>query len=98
MFCGYCEEACPTGAIVLRREFALADYSRKSLIYTQDRLLEPAKPHVIVRDDQGDANGPRPPVAYPVAQAQAAYLSVPDTAKKAVLRRHRRGKDGVQGK
>jgi len=52
MFCGYCEEACPTGAIVLRREFALADYSRKSLIYTQDRLLQPAQPHATVLDDQ----------------------------------------------
>ncbi|MGC8837666.1 MAG: NADH-quinone oxidoreductase subunit NuoI [Anaerolineae bacterium] len=42
MFCGLCEEACPTGAIVLRRQFALADYSRDALIYTQDRLLQPA--------------------------------------------------------
>jgi NADH-quinone oxidoreductase subunit I len=52
MFCGYCEEACPTGAIVLRREFALADYSRRSLIYTQDLLLQPAPPTVVLRDDQ----------------------------------------------
>jgi NADH-quinone oxidoreductase subunit I len=52
MFCGYCEEACPTGAIVLRREFALADYDRASLIYTQDRLLKPAEPHAIILDDQ----------------------------------------------
>jgi NADH-quinone oxidoreductase subunit I len=52
MFCGYCEEACPTGAIVLRREFALADYTRERLIYTQERLLKPAAPHVIILDDQ----------------------------------------------
>ena len=52
MFCGYCEEACPTGAIVLHREFALADYSRESLIYTQDRLLVPAEPQAIILDDQ----------------------------------------------
>ena len=51
MFCGYCEEACPTGAIVLRREFALANYSRESLILTQDQLLEPAQPHAILLDD-----------------------------------------------
>jgi NADH-quinone oxidoreductase subunit I len=57
MFCGYCEEACPTGAIVLRREFALADYSRGSLIFSQERLLEPAKPHAIILDDQGDTEG-----------------------------------------
>ena len=52
MFCGYCEEACPTGAIVLRREFALADYGRESLIYTQNRLLVPAEPNAIILDDQ----------------------------------------------
>ncbi len=57
MFCGYCEEACPTGAIVMRREFALADYSRESLIYTQDRLLEPARPHAIILDDQEGRQG-----------------------------------------
>ena len=56
MFCGYCEEACPTGAIVLRREFALADYSRESLIFTQDRLLEPAEPNAIILDDQTGAD------------------------------------------
>jgi len=52
MFCGYCEEACPTGAIVMHREFALADYSRESLIYTQDRLLEAVEPNAIILDDQ----------------------------------------------
>jgi len=52
MFCGYCEEACPTGAIVMHREFALADYSRESLILTQDRLLQPVEPHAIIMDDQ----------------------------------------------
>jgi NADH-quinone oxidoreductase subunit I len=51
MFCGYCEEACPTGAIVMRREFALAGYSRQGLIYTQDRLQEPAEPTAIILDD-----------------------------------------------
>ena len=52
MFCGYCEEACPTGAIVMHREFALADYSRESMLYTQDRLLQLAEPHAIILDDQ----------------------------------------------
>lgn len=42
MFCGLCEEACPTGAIVLGRQFALADYNRDVLVYTQERLLTPA--------------------------------------------------------
>jgi len=35
----------------LRREFALADYSRESLIFTQDQLLEPTNPHAIIIDD-----------------------------------------------
>jgi len=61
MFCGYCEEACPTGAIVMGREFALADYQREKLIYTQDRLLQlptpdhrdgAAEPRAVLRDDQ----------------------------------------------
>ncbi len=52
MFCGYCEEACPTGAIVMHREFALADYTRESLIHTQDRLLEVPEPNAIILDDQ----------------------------------------------
>ena len=52
MFCGYCEEACPTGAIVMHREFALADYSRESLIFTQDRLLGEPQPNAIILDDQ----------------------------------------------
>lgn len=55
MFCGYCEEACPTGAIVLRREFALADYGRERLILTQSQLLEPTKAHAIILDDQRGA-------------------------------------------
>ncbi|MBC7223276.1 MAG: NADH-quinone oxidoreductase subunit NuoI [Anaerolineae bacterium] len=42
MFCGLCEEACPTGALVLGRQFALADYNRDVLVYTQERLLTPA--------------------------------------------------------
>lgn len=55
IFCGYCEEACPTGAIVLRHEFALADYDRTDQIFTKEMLLEPAQPHVVVRDDKGGA-------------------------------------------
>lgn len=41
VFCGYCQEACPTGAIVLRREFELADYDREDYLYTKQMLLEP---------------------------------------------------------
>ncbi|WP_369669889.1 4Fe-4S binding protein [Enterococcus faecium] len=41
IFCGYCQEACPTGAIVLEKEFELADYHREDFIYTKERLLDP---------------------------------------------------------
>ena len=41
IFCGYCQEACPTGAIVLEKEFELADYHREDFIYTKQRLLDP---------------------------------------------------------
>jgi NADH-quinone oxidoreductase subunit I len=51
IFCGYCEEACPTGALKLRYEFALSDYQRDDLVYTKERLLTPATPHVIVLED-----------------------------------------------
>lgn len=40
IFCGFCQEACPTGAIVLRKNFELADYHRDDFIYTKERLLE----------------------------------------------------------
>jgi len=40
IFCGYCQDACPTGAIVLRKNFELADYDREDFIYTKEMLLE----------------------------------------------------------
>ncbi|HEY8497415.1 MAG TPA: 4Fe-4S binding protein, partial [Limnochordales bacterium] len=39
IFCGLCEEACPTEALHLTREFELADFTRESLIYGRDRLV-----------------------------------------------------------
>src|SRR5579885_2629709 len=40
IFCGFCQDACPTGAIVLRKDFELADYTRDDFIYTKEMLLE----------------------------------------------------------
>lgn len=40
IFCGYCQDACPTGAIVLRKNFELADYTREAMLYTKEMLLE----------------------------------------------------------
>jgi len=41
IFCGFCEEACPTGAIVLGHDYELAGYTRASMIYTKPMLTEP---------------------------------------------------------
>lgn len=43
IFCGYCQEACPTGAIVLRKDFELANYERDDFVYTKEMLLEPIR-------------------------------------------------------
>lgn len=42
IFCGFCQDACPTGAIVLRKDFELADFTRDDFLYTKQMLLEPA--------------------------------------------------------
>lgn len=51
IFCGYCQEACPTGAIVLRKDFELANYTRKDFLFTKQMLLEP----FIVKEDERSA-------------------------------------------
>ena len=40
IFCGYCQDACPTGAIVLEKDFELANYKRPDFIYTKEMLLD----------------------------------------------------------
>ena len=44
IFCGYCEDACPTEAIVLEHHIELSFYDRKSAIYTKDMLITPPPP------------------------------------------------------
>ncbi len=39
IFCGFCQEACPYGAIVLREDYETANESRKDLIYNRDKLF-----------------------------------------------------------
>ena len=39
IFCGMCEEACPTGAIVLGHEFELADFRYDDFTYGKDDLM-----------------------------------------------------------
>lgn len=44
IFCGMCTEACPTEAIVMKHDFALADFSRKpprdKFLYHKEDLLD----------------------------------------------------------
>ena len=39
IFCGYCEEACPTYAIQLTPDFEMGEFHRKNLVYEKQDLL-----------------------------------------------------------
>ncbi len=40
IFCAFCVEACPYGAVALTHHFEYSDYSRDAFYYTKERLLE----------------------------------------------------------
>ena len=40
IFCGYCEDACPTQAIQLGNDYELSFYDRASAIYTKKMLID----------------------------------------------------------
>lgn len=39
IFCGFCEEACPTYAIQLTPDFEMSEYNRQNLVYEKEDLL-----------------------------------------------------------
>lgn len=39
VFCAFCVEACPVGAVALTEHYEYADYSRSAFLMTKDRLL-----------------------------------------------------------
>ena len=41
IYCGFCEEACPSGAVYLEGEWEASDFDLDHFIYGKDRLLEP---------------------------------------------------------
>jgi len=41
IFCGYCEDACPTEAIILGHEHRLSFTDRRDAIFTKDMLIDP---------------------------------------------------------
>jgi formate hydrogenlyase subunit 6/NADH:ubiquinone oxidoreductase subunit I len=40
IYCGFCEDACPTEAIVLGDHYELSFTDRRDAVYTKDTLLE----------------------------------------------------------
>jgi NADH-quinone oxidoreductase subunit I len=40
VYCGFCVEACPYGAVVMSEHFAYSGYTREEFLYTKDRLLD----------------------------------------------------------
>src|ERR1700684_2060086 len=42
IFCGYCEIACPLGAITMGHDYEMSDYTRSDLIFTKEMLLAEA--------------------------------------------------------
>jgi NADH-quinone oxidoreductase subunit I len=41
IYCGFCEDACPTEAIVLEDIYELAYSDRNQALFTKDKLLDP---------------------------------------------------------
>ena len=41
IYCGFCEDACPTEAIVLEHEYELAYLDRGEALFTKVKLLDP---------------------------------------------------------
>ena len=39
IFCGYCEDACPTYAIQLTPDFEMSEYKRQNMVYEKEDLL-----------------------------------------------------------
>ena len=42
IFCGFCEEACPVGAIFMGKDYELAVYSKDDFVWDKEDLLVPA--------------------------------------------------------
>src|ERR1035437_9398517 len=74
IFCGFCEEACPTYAIQLTPDFEMGEYRRENLVYEKEDLMisGPGKyPDYnfyriaglsILGKDKGQAENENPPV------------------------------------
>jgi NADH-quinone oxidoreductase subunit I len=73
IFCGFCEDACPTYAIQLTPDFEMGEYNRQNMVYEKEDLLisGPGKYHnynfwrvsgvAIGGKDKGEAEHEDPP-------------------------------------
>jgi NADH-quinone oxidoreductase subunit I len=74
IYCGYCEEACPTYAIQLTPDVEMSEYDRKNMVYEKKDLLIAGQGKypgynfwrvagmAIGGKDKGEAESERPPV------------------------------------
>ncbi|MFA6988529.1 MAG: NADH-quinone oxidoreductase subunit I [Candidatus Gastranaerophilaceae bacterium] len=52
IFCGNCQEVCPVNAIVLTKEYELADYSRESLVLDKKQLTLTAEKSKVILEEK----------------------------------------------
>ena len=55
IYCGFCEDACPTEAIVLGDNYELSFTDRRQAIYAKDMLLEPVASESMLTPRKVDA-------------------------------------------
>ncbi|MBI3788583.1 MAG: 4Fe-4S binding protein, partial [Ignavibacteriales bacterium] len=56
IYCGFCQEACPVDAVVLREHYELADYSRDQYVAAKKDLLVYPKPNKFRVDFLGNTS------------------------------------------
>ena len=60
MFCGLCEDACPTDALELTQDFELANYTREGAIWDRETLERaPSQPSTRSKKQSSTARGTR---------------------------------------
>ena len=68
IFCGYCEEACPVGAIFMGKDYELAVYSKDDFVWDKTDLLVPASFDAAGRADRAGSGW-----GWQAAAASTAY-------------------------
>ena len=58
IFCGMCEEACPTGAVVMGNEFEMADFRYADFVYAKEDMLVGVEGSVPQRREAARLNKP----------------------------------------